>query len=159
MTDKKTEPDTTEQEVTTPNPAHAETGSVDDAEAPSQPKRSSSPAPEKRSIGGRGCSPMASCRAWPWCSRWVRALKWQDDSVRDGDTARIESLQVAKDSTIALLSYKPDTVEQQLTDARGLLTGDFTQAYTESDRRCGDPGRQGNDLFFFCTPSRTYCWW
>ena len=47
-------------------------------------------------------------------------LKWQDCSVRDADTARTESVQAAKDCTIPLLSYKPDTVEQQLTDARGI---------------------------------------
>jgi Mce-associated membrane protein len=38
-------------------------------------------------------------------------LKWMDNSVRDSETARNESVQAAKDSTIALLSYKPDTVE------------------------------------------------
>ena len=41
-------------------------------------------------------------------------LKWQDNSIRNAEIARIESVQAAKDSTIALLSYKPDTVEQQL---------------------------------------------
>jgi Mce-associated membrane protein len=57
-------------------------------------------------------------------------LKWMDNSVRNSETARIESIQAAKDSTIALLSYKPDTVEQQLGAARDLLTGDFRDSYT-----------------------------
>jgi Mce-associated membrane protein len=57
-------------------------------------------------------------------------LKWMDNSVRNGETARIESTQAAKDSTIALLSYKPDTVEQQLGAARDLLTGEFRDSYT-----------------------------
>jgi Mce-associated membrane protein len=57
-------------------------------------------------------------------------LKFVDNSVRNGDTARIESLQVAKDSTVALLSYQPDKVEKQLNDARSLLTGDFQNSYT-----------------------------
>jgi Mce-associated membrane protein len=57
-------------------------------------------------------------------------LKWVDNSVRDAELARIESVQVAKDSTVAMLSYKPDTVEQQLNDARSLLTGDFEESYT-----------------------------
>jgi Mce-associated membrane protein len=61
-------------------------------------------------------------------------LKWQDNSNRDGDITRIESpaavsVQAAKDSTIALLSYKPDTVEQQLNAARDRLTGDFRDQY------------------------------
>ena len=57
-------------------------------------------------------------------------LKWMDNSVRNSETARIESTQAAKDSTIALLSYKPDTVEQQLNAARDRLTGDFRDSYT-----------------------------
>jgi Mce-associated membrane protein len=57
-------------------------------------------------------------------------LKYVDNSVRNSDTARIESIQAAKDSTIAMLSYKPDTVEKQLNDARDLLTGDFQNSYT-----------------------------
>ncbi|WP_395310359.1 hypothetical protein V4U86_05915 [Mycobacterium sp. AMU20-3851] len=73
-------------------------------------------------------------------------LKWQDNSVRDGDTARIESVQAAKDSTIALLSYKPDTVEQQLTDARSLLTGDFAQAYTDLTTDVVIPGAKEKQI-------------
>ena len=46
------------------------------------------------------------------------------------DTARAEAVQTAKDSTAALLTYQPDTVEQQLTDARNLLTGEFKDSYT-----------------------------
>ena len=51
--------------------------------------------------------------------------------MRDSDVARDKSMQAAKDSTIALLSYKPDTVEQQLTEARDRLTGEFRDQYTD----------------------------
>lgn len=57
-------------------------------------------------------------------------LKWMDNSVRNSDVARVDAMQAAKDSTIAMLSYKPDSVEQQLNAARGLLTGDFRDSYT-----------------------------
>jgi Mce-associated membrane protein len=57
-------------------------------------------------------------------------LKWQDNSVRDSEVARIESVQAAKDSAVKMLSYNPDTVEQQLNDARSLMTGDFRDQYT-----------------------------
>lgn len=73
-------------------------------------------------------------------------LKYQDNSVRDGDSAAVESVQVAKDSTIALLSYKPDTVEQQLTDARSLLTGDFQQAYTDLTTDVVIPGAKEKQI-------------
>jgi Mce-associated membrane protein len=58
-------------------------------------------------------------------------LKWQDSSVRDTDGVRIESMQLAKDATVRLLSYKPDTVEQDLGSARELLTGEFRDSYTQ----------------------------
>jgi Mce-associated membrane protein len=58
-------------------------------------------------------------------------LKWRDNSVRDSDIARRQSEQTAKDSTAALLSYKPETVEQQLVAARDLLTGGFRDYYTK----------------------------
>jgi Mce-associated membrane protein len=57
-------------------------------------------------------------------------LKWMDNSVRNSDVARVDAMQAAKDSTITMLSYKPDTVEQQLNAARDLLTGDFRDSYT-----------------------------
>jgi Mce-associated membrane protein len=39
-------------------------------------------------------------------------------------------MQAAKDSTVAMLSYKPDTVDQQLNAARDRLTGEFRDSYT-----------------------------
>jgi Mce-associated membrane protein len=57
-------------------------------------------------------------------------LKWMDNSVRNSEIARIESVQAAKDTTVKMLSYKPDSVEKDLNDARSLLTGDFRDSYT-----------------------------
>lgn len=58
-------------------------------------------------------------------------FKWQEATALDDDTARIESVQAAKDATAAMLSYQPNTVEQQLESAQGLLTGSFHDAYTQ----------------------------
>jgi Mce-associated membrane protein len=58
------------------------------------------------------------------------ALKYRDSSPRNDQIAAIESVQVAKDSTVAMLSYRPDTVDQQLHTARDLLTGTFRDSYT-----------------------------
>jgi Mce-associated membrane protein len=73
-------------------------------------------------------------------------LKWMDNSVRNSETARIESMQAAKDSTIALLSYKPDTVEQQLGAARDLLTGDFRDSYTSLTHDVVIPGAKQKQI-------------
>lgn len=73
-------------------------------------------------------------------------LKWMDNSVRDSEIARDQSVQAAKDSTIALLSYKPETVEQQLGAARDLLTGDFRDSYTSLTNDVVIPGAKQKQI-------------
>ena len=73
-------------------------------------------------------------------------LKWMDNSVRDSETARDASVQAAKDSTIALLSYKPDTVEQQLGAARDLLTGEFRDSYASLTKDVVIPGAKQKQI-------------
>jgi Mce-associated membrane protein len=58
-------------------------------------------------------------------------LKWQDAWVRGSRVAGIESVAAAKDSTVALLSYQPDTVEKDLEAARDRLTGKFKDSYAQ----------------------------
>jgi Mce-associated membrane protein len=58
-------------------------------------------------------------------------LKWQDAWLRGSGVADIESVAAAKDSTAALLSYQPDTVDKDLGGARDRLTGTFKDSYTQ----------------------------
>ena len=73
-------------------------------------------------------------------------LKWRDNTVRDGEIAAVSSVQAAKDSTIALLSYTPDKVDQQLGDARNLLTGDFRDSYTSLTNDVVIPGAKQKQI-------------
>ena len=57
-------------------------------------------------------------------------FKWQYSSAHEAQIARIESVAAAKDSTIALLSYKSDTVERDLEAAKSRLTGAFKESYS-----------------------------
>lgn len=57
-------------------------------------------------------------------------LKWQIAWNAESDTARIESVQAAKDTTVEMLSYEPDTVEAHLNEALNRLTGNFRDSYT-----------------------------
>lgn len=61
-------------------------------------------------------------------------LKWHDSSIQDTDIARAESVRAAKDSTVALLNYQPDTIEQDVQAARDRLTGGFRESYTQVSR-------------------------
>ncbi|GAC1406543.1 MAG: hypothetical protein NVS4B6_23950 [Mycobacterium sp.] len=78
-------------------------------------------------------------------------LKYMDDSARVDDVANSksparEAVQAAKNSTAALLSYKPDTVQQQLTAARDLLTGDFRDSYTSLTNDVVIPGAKQKQI-------------
>lgn len=73
-------------------------------------------------------------------------LKWRDNTVRDGEIAAVSSVQAAKDSTIALLSYTPDKVDQQLGDARNLLTGDFRDSYSSLTNDVVIPGAKQKQI-------------
>lgn len=67
-------------------------------------------------------------------------LKWWDSTLSQSQSARIESVQAAKDSTVAMLSYQPDTVEKDLTAAEDRMTGDFRGAYAQLTRDIVIPG-------------------
>jgi Mce-associated membrane protein len=73
-------------------------------------------------------------------------LKWQDNSVRNSETAARTSVQAARDITIAILSYTPDKVEQQLGDARKLLTGEFRDSYTSLTNDVVIPGAKEKQI-------------
>ena len=73
-------------------------------------------------------------------------FKWQDASVRDAAVARAESVQAATDGTIALLSYRPDTVQKDLEAARGRMTGTFLNAYTSLTHDVVIPGAKQKQI-------------
>jgi Mce-associated membrane protein len=67
-------------------------------------------------------------------------LAWQDRSHRTVETARLESVQAASDATVAILSYKSDTVEQDLRSASDRLTGSFLESFTDLVNKFVIPG-------------------
>jgi Mce-associated membrane protein len=69
-------------------------------------------------------------------------FKWVDDSAGDLAQARTESVRVASEDAVALLSYKADSVDKDLGAARERLTGDFKDAYAALTRQVVIPGAQ-----------------
>ena len=67
-------------------------------------------------------------------------LKWQSSSMRDSQISGVESVAAAKDATVAMLSYQPDTVEKDLGGARDRLTGTFKDSYTQLTHDMVIPG-------------------
>jgi Mce-associated membrane protein len=64
----------------------------------------------------------------------------------DSAQARQVVVDVAKSSTIKLLTYTPDTAEVQLHDATKLLTGDFLKSYTELINNVVIPGAKNQKI-------------
>ncbi|MGB7113362.1 MAG: hypothetical protein WBD77_23005 [Mycobacterium sp.] len=58
-------------------------------------------------------------------------LKWKDSSMREIEIARSESVSAAKDSTVAVLTFRSDTVDRDVAAARDRLTGGFLNTYTQ----------------------------
>jgi Mce-associated membrane protein len=72
--------------------------------------------------------------------------KWQESRARDDSGARARSVQAATDATIALLSYRPDTVDKDLDAARRRLTGTFLTAYTNLTHDVVIPGAKQKQI-------------
>jgi Mce-associated membrane protein len=72
-------------------------------------------------------------------------LKFQEDSAGGADPVR-ESVRAATDGTVALLSYRPETVQKDLEVARGRLTGSFLDAYTKLTHDVVIPGAQQKQI-------------
>jgi len=58
-------------------------------------------------------------------------LKWKDSSIRNIDLARSQSVSAARDSAVAVLSFRSDTVDRDVAAARERLTGGFLDTYTQ----------------------------
>jgi Mce-associated membrane protein len=58
-------------------------------------------------------------------------FKWVVGSAQESDAAAAESVRAATDSTIAILSYRSESVDQDLAVATGRLTGGFREQYKQ----------------------------
>lgn len=56
-------------------------------------------------------------------------FKFEDSSLRGADKWRVESVRAAKDGAAAILSYRPDSVDNDLSAAENRLTGSFKDSY------------------------------
>lgn len=73
-------------------------------------------------------------------------LKWEVGSLREAQLADAESVRAATDGTIAMLSYKPDTVERELTAAQDRLAGKFKDSYASLTRDVVIPGAKQKQI-------------
>jgi Mce-associated membrane protein len=73
-------------------------------------------------------------------------LKWLDGSARESRTAAEQSVRAATDGTVAILSYRPDTVDRDLKAAADRLTGGFRQEYAQLVSSVVAPGAKQQNI-------------
>ncbi|BBY90359.1 outer membrane protein [Mycobacterium gallinarum] len=69
-------------------------------------------------------------------------FKYQAGTAAGTDRARAETVQVATEATVAMLSYTPETAAEKLKDARDRLTGPLRDSYTSLTDDVVIPGAQ-----------------
>jgi Mce-associated membrane protein len=147
-TDTESEEASTEESVDAADEATEIADETSESAAPEKPKRS---IPWARVFAFGVLPAMALLLALG-----AGYLKWTDtsagiDDINNAKSPARQAMQAAKDSTIALLSYKPDTVEQQLSAARDLLTGDFRDSYTSLTHDVVIPGAKQKQISALAT--------
>lgn len=72
--------------------------------------------------------------------------KWCDGVPRESRLAGTQAAHAASDGTVAMLSYKPDTVERELDAARERLTGGLKDSYTQLTHDVVIPGSEQKQI-------------
>jgi Mce-associated membrane protein len=73
-------------------------------------------------------------------------LKWVQASADADARAATEAVRAASENTIAILSYKADSVEKDLEVASSRLTGDFKNSYTSLTHDVVIPGAKQRQI-------------
>ncbi len=74
-------------------------------------------------------------------------LKWQHAAISGALPASAEAAREATEGTVALLSYAPDTVSNDLVAVRDRLTGDFLAAFTSLADEVVIPSAKQQQIF------------
>jgi Mce-associated membrane protein len=76
---------------------------------------------------------------------WVYFSQYRPDTQTD-DAARQSAVNAARDGTVALLSYKPDTLNQDFAAAKSHLGGDFRNYYEQFTKDVITPAAQSKGV-------------
>jgi Mce-associated membrane protein len=76
---------------------------------------------------------------------WLYVSQYRPDQQTDAAVAQT-AVDAARDGTVALLSYKPDTLNQDFAAAKSHLTGDFLNYYDQFTRQIVTPAAKEKAL-------------
>ncbi len=73
---------------------------------------------------------------------WVYFSQYRPDKATDAAAAQ-SAIDAARDGTVAMLSYKPETLDQDFAAAKSHLTGDFLNYYDTFTKQVVSPAAKG----------------
>ena len=76
---------------------------------------------------------------------WLYVVQYRGDEQTDAAAAQ-SAVNAARDGTVALLSYKPDTLNQDFAAAKSHLTGDFLNYYDQFTKEIVTPAAKEKAL-------------
>lgn len=76
---------------------------------------------------------------------WVYFTQYRPDQQTDSAVAQTV-VNAARDGTVALLSYKPDTLDQDLAAAKSHLSGDFLNYYSDFTKQVVTPAAKSKGV-------------
>jgi Mce-associated membrane protein len=76
---------------------------------------------------------------------WMYLSQYRPDTQTD-DAVEQSAVKAARDGTVALLSYKPDTLKQDFDAARSRLSGDFLNYYDQFSKQVITPAAQSKGV-------------
>jgi Mce-associated membrane protein len=115
---------------------------VDEIDKASDSADSSSPA--RRRLSAIPLIPLAlvlGLLAAGGLAGWLYFAQFRPDTQTDNAVAQ-SAVNAARDGTVALLSYKPDTLNQDFAAAKSHLTGDFLNYYDQFTKQVVTPAAQ-----------------
>ncbi len=118
------------------------------AETEIGPASDPSPKTLRRRLGAIPVIPLAlvvSLLAAGGLAAWVYFTQYRPDTQTD-DAVKQSAVNAARDGTVALLSYKPDTLNQDFAAAKSHLSGDFRNYYDQFTKDVITPAAQSKGV-------------
>ena len=117
-------------------------------EAETSPDSDPSPETPRRRLGAIPVIPLAlvlGLLAAGGLAGWVYFSQYRPDTQTD-DAVEQSAVNAARDGTVALLSYKPDTLNQDFEAAKSHLSGDFRNYYDQFTKHVITPAAQSKGV-------------
>jgi Mce-associated membrane protein len=119
-----------------------------ESEADIEPDSDASPESPRRRLAAVPVIPLAlvlGLLAAGGLAGWVYLSQYRPDTQTDNAVEQ-SAVNAARDGTVALLSYKPDTLNQDFEAAKSHLSGDFRNYYDQFTKQVITPAAQSKGV-------------